>query len=83
MNLPSEFEQAVKYVMPVWPGSRPETESESETVFSLHAYIKKISQRIQQFTKLPLSAHHQHFPHVKISTCRIKVSEDKIKKSYQ
>lgn len=41
MNLPSEFEQAVKYVMSAWPGSRSETES--ETVFSLHAYIKKIT----------------------------------------
>lgn len=29
MNLPCEFEQAVKYVMSVWPGSRPETKSET------------------------------------------------------
>jgi len=42
MNLSSEFEQGVKYVMSVWPGSRPETDS--ETVFSFHAYIKKITQ---------------------------------------
>lgn len=42
MNLPCEFEQAVKYVMSVWPGSRSETKSES--VFCFHAYIKKITQ---------------------------------------
>lgn len=29
MNLPCEFEQAVKYVMSVWPGSRSETKSET------------------------------------------------------
>lgn len=44
MNLPSEFEQAVKYVMSVWPGSWSKTES--ETVFSLHAYRKEITQWI-------------------------------------
>lgn len=43
MNLPCEFEQAAEYVMSVWPGSRSEPKSES--VFCLHAYIKKITQR--------------------------------------
>lgn len=42
MDLPCEFEQAVKYVMSVWPGSR--SENKSETVFCLHAHIKKITQ---------------------------------------
>lgn len=42
MNLPSDFEQAVKYVMSVWFGSKSRTKS--ETVFSLHACVKKITQ---------------------------------------
>lgn len=36
MNLPCEFEQTVKYVMSVWPGSRPETKSETILLSGIH-----------------------------------------------
>lgn len=39
MNLSPEFKQTVKYVMSVWIESKCRTEF--ETVFSLHAYIKR------------------------------------------
>lgn len=62
MNLPCEFEQAVKYVMSVWPGSRSETKS--ETVFCFHAYMKKITQWKQQFIKIPFECPQPIFsPH--------------------
>lgn len=60
--------------MSVWPGRRSETES--ETVFSLHAYIKKISQWTQQFTKLPFEWSPSTFSAYLLA----ELSEDKIKK---